>query len=60
MKRIGSCWPVGWMRTNDTGGICGYFRIIKDGERGLEGSGAGEAVNGIPMGNSEISYGSED
>lgn len=42
------------------GGICEYFRIIKGWERGLEGSGAGEAVNGIPMGDSEISYGSED
>lgn len=48
------------MRTNDTGGNSEYFRIIKDWERGLEGSGAGEAVNGIPMGDSEISYGSED
>ena len=36
------------------------FRIVKDWERGLEGSGAGEAVNGIPMGSGEISRGSED
>lgn len=41
-------------------GIYEYSRIVKDWERGLEGSRAGEAVNGIPMGNSEISYGSED
>ena len=50
-----------WLdRTSDTGRNIRISRIVKDWERGLEGSRAGETINGIPMESGEISYGPED
>ena len=40
-------------------GLVEYFGIVEGGERGLERSREGKAINGIPMGRGEISCDSE-